>query len=250
MKKHFKKLQKYQCGIDYLLTEDNEEENILNSDIKATNNVRMFLNELRDNLSYEEKKRIREKLYKQEAVYNFLMEKDSLTNKEKKVLMNIDRYLKNVSKHLKNLKKHFKKTQYDTDYLFNEPVTSNDAINEFKKARKLLNDPRSNLLCKETNKIKKRLHKKETVYNSLKKKDSLTNEEKKALKNIDKYLKNFKKDLEKLQKYQFNITHGIDYLFNEEDHDYYKPTEVKSAFDGSYKLHESKGDKDNILSID
>ena len=31
------------------------------------------------------------------------MEKDSLTNKEKKVLTNIDRYLKNISKHLKNL---------------------------------------------------------------------------------------------------------------------------------------------------
>ena len=30
------------------------------------------------------------------------MKKDSLTNKEKKVLMNIDRYLKNISKHLKN----------------------------------------------------------------------------------------------------------------------------------------------------
>ena len=109
LKKHFKKLQKYQFGIDYLFNEDNEEENILNNDIKAINDVRTLLNELRDNLSYEETKRIREKLYKKEAVYNFLMEKDSLTNKEKKVLMNIDRYLKNVSEHLKNLKKHFKK---------------------------------------------------------------------------------------------------------------------------------------------
>ena len=42
--------------------------------------------------------------------------------------MNIDRYPKNISKHLKNFKKH---------------LTSNDAINEFKNARKLLND-RSN----------------------------------------------------------------------------------------------------------
>ena len=32
------------------------------------------------------KQRIRERLYKKEAFYNFLMEKDSLTNKEKKVL--------------------------------------------------------------------------------------------------------------------------------------------------------------------
>ena len=48
------------------------------------------------------------------------------------------------------------------------------------------------------------------------------------LKNIDRYLKNFKKDLEKLQKYQYNITYGLDYLFNE--------------------LNESKGDKDNKLA--
>ena len=80
---------------------------------------------------------------------------------------------------------------------------------------------------------------------------SLTNSEKKVLKNIDKYLKNFKEDLEKLQKYQYNITYGLDYLFNELDEvDYYEPKEVKSAFDGSYVLYESKGDKDNNLSID
>ena len=67
------------------------------------------------------------------------------------------------------------------------------------------------------------------------------------LKNIDRYLKNFKKDLDKLQKYQYNITYGLDYLFNEKY--YYKPTEVKSAFDGSYILYESKGDKDSKLAI-
>ena len=44
--------------------------------------------------------------------------------------------------------------------------------------------------------------------------------------------------------------YGLDYLFNEvNEEDYYKPTEVKSAFDGSYVLYESKGDKDNMLAI-
>ena len=80
---------------------------------------------------------------------------------------------------------------------------------------------------------------------------SLTNSEKKVLKNIDKYLKNFKEDLKKLQKYQYSITYGLDYLSNELDEaDYYEPKEVKSAFDGSYVLYESKGDKGNNLSID
>ena len=67
------------------------------------------------------------------------------------------------------------------------------------------------------------------------------------LKNIGKYLKKLNNDLKKLQKYQDNITYGLDYLFNEED--YYKPTEVKSVFDGSYMLYESRGDKDSKLAL-
>ena len=103
-------------------------------------------------------------------------------------------------------------------------------------------------------KLKKNLHKKEAVYNFLKEKEqkgSLTNEEKKVLKNIDKYLKNFKNDLEKWQKYQYNVTYGLDKWlnrFNEED--YYKPTEIKSAFDGGYVLYECRGDNDGRLSTD
>ena len=56
-----------------------------NNNINAINDVRMLLNELRNNLSREETKRIREKLFKKEAVYNFLMEKDCLTNKKKSI---------------------------------------------------------------------------------------------------------------------------------------------------------------------
>ena len=70
------------------------------------------------------------------------------------------------------------------------------------------------------------------------------------LRNIDRYLKNFKKDLDKLQKYQDNITYGLDYLLNElNGEDYYEPKEIKSAFDGSYILYESRGDKDNKLAL-
>ena len=149
--------------------------------------------------------------------------------------------------HLKNLKNHFKKlhkykhnTTYDLDYLFNErneedyiTEPSNNDINAFKEVTKLLNERRSNLLRKKINEIRKKLHKKEAVYNFLKEeeqKGSLTNKEKKVLKNIDKYLKNFKNDLERLQKYQYNITYGLYYLFNEvNEEDYYKPRELKKA---------------------
>ena len=149
-----------------------------NNSINAINNARMLLNELRSNLSREETKRIRDKLYKKQAIYNLLKEKDNLSNKEKKVLKNIDRYPKNIIMHLKNLKKHFEKLQkyqYDIDYLFNERnekgyATNND-INAFQEPRKLLNDRRSNLLRKETNEIRKKLYKKEAVYNFLKEKE-------------------------------------------------------------------------------
>ena len=68
-----------------------------NNNINAIKEVRELFNELRSNLSREEINRIRKNLYKKEAVYNFLKEKEqegSLTNKEKKVLKNIGRYPK------------------------------------------------------------------------------------------------------------------------------------------------------------
>ena len=212
-----------------------------NNNINAIKEARKLLNEIRSNISHEEINRIRKKLYKNEAIYNSLKEKEqkgSLINEEKKVLKNIDRYLKNISMHLKNLKKHFKKYQYGLDYLFNEhneedyiteSQASNNIINAIKDARKLFNERRSNLLRKEINEIRKKLHKKEAVYNFLqekKQKGSLTNKQKKMLKNIERYLKNFKRDLKKLCKYEYNSTYGLDYLFNERnEEDYYEPRE-------------------------
>ena len=66
---------------------------------------------------------------------------------------------------------------------------------------KLFNERRSSLFHKEIKRIRKELHKKETVYNSLKEKDSLTNKGKIVLKNIDKYLKKLNNDSKKLYNY-------------------------------------------------
>ena len=44
--------------------------------------------------------------------------------------------------------------------------------------------------------------------------------------------------------------YGLDYLFNEvNEKDYDEPMEIKSAFDGSYILYESRGDKDAKLAL-
>ena len=125
-----------------------------------------------------------------------------------------------------------------------ESTTINNPI---KEVRELFNELRSNLSLEEINRIRKKLYKKEAVYNFLKEKDGLTDKEKIVLKNIGKYLKKLNNGLKKLNKYQDNITHGLDYLFNEED--YYKPTEVKSAFDDNYVLYESRGDKNTELAL-
>ena len=80
-----------------------------NNDINTIKDVRNIFNELRNNLSHKETKRIRKKIRRIEAVHNVLKEKeqkDSLTSRQKNMLRNDERYLKNISKHLKNLKKN------------------------------------------------------------------------------------------------------------------------------------------------
>ena len=105
-------------------------------------------------------------------------------------------------------------------------------------------------LVKKQRELETNFIKKEAIYNFLKEKDGLTDKEKIVLKTIGKYLKKLNIDLKKLQKYQDNITYGLDYLFNElNEEDDYKPTEVKNAFDGSYMLYESRGDKDAKLAL-
>ena len=94
-----------------------------NNNINTIKEVRKLFNNVRKNLSYEEKKRIRKKL-RIEAVYSVLKDKEnrgSLTSRQKKIFFNDERYLKNITEHLKNVKKHFKKYRYCLDYLFNEP---------------------------------------------------------------------------------------------------------------------------------
>ena len=187
----------------------------------AIKEVRELFNEVRSNLSHEEINRIRKILFRIEAVHNFLKEeeqKGSLASRQENVLRDYERYIKNISKHLKNSKKHFKKCQHGIDYLFNEhneeDYTSNNDINAFNEVRKLFNERRSNLLLKETKRIRKKLYKKEAVYNFLKEKGqegSLTNKQKNVLKHIDKYLKKLNNDLKKLQKYECNLTYGLDY---------------------------------------
>ena len=67
--------------------------------------------------------------------------------------------------------------------------TTNNIINKSKEVRELFNKLRNNLSRKETKTIRNKLYEKESIYNSLKEKNTLTDKEKIVLKNIGKYLK-------------------------------------------------------------
>ena len=94
-----------------------------NNNIKAIKEVRKLFNDVRNNLSNKETKKIRKELYKKEAVYNFLKVKEqegSLVNKQKNVLKNVGRYLKKLNSELKKLQKYQDNITYGLDCLFNE----------------------------------------------------------------------------------------------------------------------------------
>ena len=94
-----------------------------NNNIKAIKEVRKLFNDVRNNLFNEETKIIRKELYKKEAAYNFLKDKEqegTITNKQKNVLKNIYRYLKKLNSDLRKLQKYQDNTTHVLDYLFDK----------------------------------------------------------------------------------------------------------------------------------
>ena len=92
----------------------------LNNDTNVFKDARKLFNERRSSLFHTEINKIRNKLCTKEAIYNFLKEKDSLTNKQKIVLKNIHKYLKKLNNDFKKLYKYQDNIIYGLDYLFNE----------------------------------------------------------------------------------------------------------------------------------
>ena len=86
----------------------------------STNNqikeVTELFNEIRITLLREEINEIRNIIYRKEVVYNYLKEKDDLTNSEKNVLKNIGKYIKKLNNDLKKLQKYQDNITYGLDY--------------------------------------------------------------------------------------------------------------------------------------
>ena len=118
---------------------------------------------------------------------------------------------------------------------------------EIKAIKKLFKNERDSLSRREINEIRTNLYKKQLIYDFLKTKPDLNDDERRVFKRIPRYLKKLHTDLSKRDNYQENYLYGVDRLFNEDA--YYEPVEVKSAFNGNYVLYESNGDKIRLLSV-
>ena len=118
---------------------------------------------------------------------------------------------------------------------------------KIKAIKKLFNNNPDSLSRDEINKIRTKLYKKQLIHGFLSTKPNLNDDEQRVFKRIPKYLKKLVNDLSKRGNYQKNYLYGIDQLFDEGI--YYKPFELKSAFNGNYVLYESNGDEIRSLSV-
>ena len=109
---------------------------------------------------------------------------------------------------------------------------------KIKAINELFENTRDTFSSDKINEIRTNLYKKELIYDFLKKKPNLKGNERRVFNNIVKYFDG---------KYRENFLYELEQLFNEDL--YYKPIEVKSAFNENYVLYESKGDEYRSLSV-
>ena len=130
--------------------------------------------------------------------------------------------------------------------MYKEMEQSN-MIAKISSIKELFNNIRDTIFREKINKIRANLYKKEAIYDYLSKKDKISSKESKIIDKISTYFNKLHDDLSDKNKYRDNILYRLDLSFN--DDDYYKLIEIKSAFDASYVLYESNGDKKGLLSI-
>ena len=112
--------------------------------------------------------------------------------------------------------------------------------------KKLFNNTRNTLSLDEIDQIRKRIYRKEAIYDILSKKDKLDKRERKILDRIITYFDKLHDELLKQSKYEYN-PYALDLLFT--DGDYYKPIEIKRAFNANYVLYESNSNENGLLYI-
>ena len=154
----------------------------------------------------------------------------------------------------RNYMKHFNiNNNVDNNNVDNNNTNDDDTYDG--KIREKISDIRmilsrlgNTITINDRKKIKKELY-------EIENKKNLSDKEKEK---IDDNLLELVNKLNKKEKYRYHDRDDLDYhgirdienLFdNVNDNDYYKPILVKSSINESYKYYESRGDKDNKLSV-
>ena len=121
--KNYKDMPKKDLLIAFLKSNQSYTELLKTDDSnREIGETKKLFNNLRNNFSREEIKKLKEKFHKKERVYNYLKEikqKDGLTTKEKRILKNIEKYFKKLKEDLNKTKIYQYNITHDIRNLFN-----------------------------------------------------------------------------------------------------------------------------------
>ena len=124
---------------------------------------------------------------------------------------------------------------------------------QIESIKELFNNIRDAVPLNKIKEIRTKIYKEKSIYDYLMEQNKTSKQSNDLRQNIVTYFNKLHKYLlrknkeHKDNRYHINDLYDLDLLFKFDD--YYKPTELKSAFNGNYVLYESNGDKNGLLSI-
>ena len=124
---------------------------------------------------------------------------------------------------------------------------------QIESIKELFNNIRDTLPLNKIKEIRTKIYKEKAIYDYLMEQNKTSKQSNDLRQNIVTYFNKLQKYLlrknkeHKDNRYYINDLYDLDLLFNVDD--YYKPIELKSAFNGNSVLYESNGVKNGLLSI-
>ena len=124
---------------------------------------------------------------------------------------------------------------------------------ELNKMNTQIESIRDTLPLNKIKEIRTKIYKEKAIYDCLMEQNKTSKQSNDLRQNIVTYFNKLQKYLlrknkeHKDNRYYINDLYDLDLLFNVDD--YYKPIELKSAFNGNSVLYESVGVKNGLLSI-
>ena len=124
---------------------------------------------------------------------------------------------------------------------------------QIESIKELFNNIRDTVPLNKIKEIRTKIYKEKSIYDYFMEQNKTSKQSNDLRQNIVTYFNKLQKYLlrknkeHKDNRYYINHLYDLDLLFNVDD--YYKPIELKSAFNGNSVLYESNGVKNGLLSI-